>query len=129
VTLIELTPRSTGLSRYAAHRLHARPGEVDALARALVAADDPAGDVAGVSRDAIADARRSLRGRRPSPSSSAARRSPSRRRGRRRGHRTAPWLPVRASCRRCAAATCTARSTWASLRVCCPVVSRWAMQH
>ena len=60
VELIELTPRSTGLSPYAAHRLHARPGEVDALARALVAPDDPAGDVAGVDRDAIANARRSL---------------------------------------------------------------------
>jgi NADH-quinone oxidoreductase subunit G len=60
VTLIELTPRSTGLSRYAAHRLHALPGEVDALARALVASDDPTGGVAGVDRDAIASARRSL---------------------------------------------------------------------
>jgi len=60
VTLIELTPCSTGLSPFAAHRLHARPGQVDALARTLVAAADPTGDVAGVSSDAIGRARRSL---------------------------------------------------------------------
>jgi len=60
VTLIELTPRSTGLAPYAKHHLHARPGEVDALAQALVASVDPTAAVAGVAARAIADARRAL---------------------------------------------------------------------
>jgi NADH-quinone oxidoreductase subunit G len=60
-TLIELTPRSTGLSRYAAHRLHPRPGHVDSLARALVAKAAPAEPVGGVTADAIAAARDTLR--------------------------------------------------------------------
>jgi NADH-quinone oxidoreductase subunit G len=60
VTVIELTPRSTGLSSYAAHHLYARPGEVDALARALVAPADPTTDVAGVDAAAIAAARGAL---------------------------------------------------------------------
>ena len=58
--LIELTPHATGLSRYAAHRLHARPGQVDALARALVANADPTTAVAGVAADAISAARRRI---------------------------------------------------------------------
>jgi len=52
-TLIELTPRSTGLSRYAAHRLHPRPGEVGELASALVADTPPLRPVAGVDPAAI----------------------------------------------------------------------------
>jgi NADH-quinone oxidoreductase subunit G len=60
VTLIELTPRSTGLSPYAKHRLHARPGEVDALVRALVAGEAPALSVAGVDSGAIDAARVAL---------------------------------------------------------------------
>ncbi len=59
-TLIELTPRSTGLSLIAAHRLHSAPGTVAALAAALVAADAPDGDVAGVPAAAIAAAKRAL---------------------------------------------------------------------
>ncbi|MGI9600750.1 MAG: NADH-quinone oxidoreductase subunit NuoG [Acidimicrobiales bacterium] len=58
--LIELTPRSTGLSRYAAASLHPRPGELGALARALVSGDG--GDAAGVAADDIAAAHRALAG-------------------------------------------------------------------
>lgn len=50
--LIELTPAGTGLSGVATAQLHARPGEVGAVARALVAGN-ATGDVAGVSADAI----------------------------------------------------------------------------
>ena len=60
VTLIELTPRSTGLSSHASHRLHPRPGEVDALARALVAGDAPKVAVAGIDSSAIDAARQAL---------------------------------------------------------------------
>ena len=60
VTLIELTPRSTGLAPYAAYHLYARPGAVDALAAALVASTDPTTAVAGVAASAIAEARRAL---------------------------------------------------------------------
>ncbi len=60
-TLIELTPRSTGLSKLAAHRLHASPGAVGELARALVAGEAPSAAVAGVAPDAIAAAQRALR--------------------------------------------------------------------
>ena len=60
-TLIELTPRGTGLSRYAAHRLHARPGEVGELAAALVADAAPAKAVAGVEPGAIAAATAAIR--------------------------------------------------------------------
>ena len=50
VTLIEMTPRSTGLSALAAASLHPRPGEVGALATALVAATrgDAVSSAAGV---------------------------------------------------------------------------------
>ncbi|MDH3705436.1 MAG: NADH-quinone oxidoreductase subunit NuoG [Acidimicrobiia bacterium] len=57
-TLIELTPRSTGLSRHATHSLHPRPGELGALARAVVTGSDA--DVAGVAGDTIAAAHRTL---------------------------------------------------------------------
>ena len=50
--LIELTPAATGLSGVAAARLHARPGEVGAVARALVAGG-ATGEVGGVDADAI----------------------------------------------------------------------------
>ena len=61
VTLIELTPRTTGLSSHAAHRLHARPGEVGELAAALVADAAPLRPVAGVEPAAIAAATLVLR--------------------------------------------------------------------
>ena len=62
-TLIELTPQRGGLSGIAAHSLHARPGEVDALAAALVAAQaGPAVEAAGVSADAIAAAAAAIDG-------------------------------------------------------------------
>ncbi len=57
--LIEITPRSTGLSRHAAHSLHPVPGEIADLVRALLA-DDP-DETAGVAADQIAAAGRSLR--------------------------------------------------------------------
>ncbi|HEX7096977.1 MAG TPA: 2Fe-2S iron-sulfur cluster-binding protein, partial [Acidimicrobiales bacterium] len=64
VTLVELTPRATGLSSLATHRLHYHPGEVAALARALVAgsAQRP---VAGVDTAAINAASEVLRSGRP----------------------------------------------------------------
>ncbi len=49
VQLIELTPHSTGLSRYATHSLHPRPGEAGALARALVGDSVVESDIAGVA--------------------------------------------------------------------------------
>ncbi len=57
-TLIELTPSATGLSELASHSLHPRPGEVGALAEALVAAlrGGAPVDVAGVDADEIAAA-------------------------------------------------------------------------
>jgi NADH-quinone oxidoreductase subunit G len=58
VPIIELTPKRTGLSRYAAHSLAYRPGEAAALARALV--DGTGGDVAGVPAAAIEAARQAL---------------------------------------------------------------------
>jgi NADH-quinone oxidoreductase subunit G len=67
VTLIEVTPRSTGLSEFAAHRLHYHPGEVAALAAALVAGSERAGTgnasraVAGVDHAAINAASQALR--------------------------------------------------------------------
>ncbi len=62
-TLIELTPHAGGLSGIAAHSLHPRPGEVDQLAAALVAAvEGPAVDAAGVSADAIAAAAETVDG-------------------------------------------------------------------
>ena len=62
-TLVELTPRAGGLSGLAAHSLHPRPGELPALAAALVAAiSGPAVEAGGVSADAIAAAADSLSG-------------------------------------------------------------------
>ena len=54
--LIEFTPAATGLSAIAAARLHARPGEAGAVARALVSTDAPV-DVGGVTAADIARAR------------------------------------------------------------------------
>ncbi len=48
--LIELTPAATGLANVASVGLHARPGEVGAVARALVAGG-ATGEVGGVSAD------------------------------------------------------------------------------
>ncbi|MCB0995477.1 MAG: NADH-quinone oxidoreductase subunit NuoG [Acidimicrobiales bacterium] len=52
VDLIELTPTATGMSSLASARLHARPGEVGHVAAALVSGD-AAGDIGGVSADAL----------------------------------------------------------------------------
>jgi NADH-quinone oxidoreductase subunit G len=54
-TLIELTPRASGLSRYAAHRLHYHPGEVAALAASL-ASDSAATKAAAGVEPAVIDA-------------------------------------------------------------------------
>jgi len=64
-TLIELTPRSTGLSKFAAHRLYPRPGEVGELATALVADVAPTRAIAGVEPAAIAAATAALRSGKP----------------------------------------------------------------
>ena len=58
-TLIEITPRATGLSGLAAHSLHPRPGETAELVRALLAAAATGaadGGAAGCDRAAIAAA-------------------------------------------------------------------------
>jgi NADH-quinone oxidoreductase subunit G len=60
VTLIELTPRSTGLSEFAAHRLHYHPGEVAALAEALVSGSTSR-PVAGVESAAVNAASQAIR--------------------------------------------------------------------
>ena len=64
VTLIEMTPRSTGLSGLAVQSLHPRPGELGALARSFVSANsgrdfEPAG---GVAAPAIAAAAAAVSG-------------------------------------------------------------------
>src|SRR5439155_20137081 len=51
VPLIELSPRSTGLSRYAKATLGYRPGEAAAVARALVAPQPPSGEAGGGSAE------------------------------------------------------------------------------
>jgi NADH-quinone oxidoreductase subunit G len=53
-TLIELTPRRTGLSDYAAHSLRVLPGEVPAVVRSLFGEGSPAG-VVGLSTDELRD--------------------------------------------------------------------------
>ncbi len=55
VPLVELTPQSTGLSRYAKASLSYRPGEAALLAKALV--DGATGDVAGSKAAAVNGAR------------------------------------------------------------------------
>src|SRR5690606_34922527 len=64
VTLIECTPRATGLSELAAHRLHYHPGEVAALARALVSGEAPRA-IARVEPAAINAASEVLRSGKP----------------------------------------------------------------
>ena len=60
--IVELTPQRTGMSRYAAATLTYRPGEAHLVARALVAADSPTADVAGVALSDLTAARRVLAG-------------------------------------------------------------------
>ncbi len=61
--LIELTPHRTGLSGLAAHSLHPRPGELGALAAALVnATSGTAADAGGVPADMIAAAAAAISG-------------------------------------------------------------------
>ncbi|WP_419847724.1 molybdopterin-dependent oxidoreductase [Candidatus Poriferisocius sp.] len=70
VQLIELTPRATGLSHLAAHRLHHRPGEAAAVAAALVGGDidaGPDGEIGGVSAEALAEAAAALADRADQP--------------------------------------------------------------
>ena len=64
-TLIEITPRATGLSALAPHSLHPRPGETAELVRALLAAAEAGsadGGAAGCDRAAIAAAAAALDG-------------------------------------------------------------------
>jgi len=70
VQLIELTPRASGLSHLAAHRLHHRPGEAAAVATALVGGDieaGPDGRIGGVPAEAVAAAAAALAGRADQP--------------------------------------------------------------
>ncbi len=60
--VIELNPRGTGLSPIAAAKLHARPGDEGAVARALVVGAVP-DSVGGVAQDAIEAASALLRDR------------------------------------------------------------------
>jgi NADH-quinone oxidoreductase subunit G len=60
VTLVECTPRGSGLTSHAAHRLHYRPGEVGELAAALGRGTAPRA-VAGVEPAAIDAAAAALR--------------------------------------------------------------------
>ena len=118
--IIELTPKATGMTRYAAHSLAYRPGEAAALARALVD---------GGTATWPACRRRPSRRRAPPwcrarSSCSGARRwrsrphrSPKRRRSSPAGSKTC------ASCPRCGGPTCTALSTWAWPRACCRAAS------
>jgi NADH-quinone oxidoreductase subunit G len=64
-TLIELTPRSTGLAKFAAHRLYPRPAEVGELAAALVADTAASRAVAGIEPAAITAAAAALRSGKP----------------------------------------------------------------
>jgi NADH-quinone oxidoreductase subunit G len=59
-TLIELTPRSTGLTEYAAHALHPAPGQLVSVVEALFS-DSPA-DVGGVSGQDVAAVAQALGG-------------------------------------------------------------------
>jgi NADH-quinone oxidoreductase subunit G len=53
VTLVEVSPRSSGLTGLAAASLHPRPGEAGELVRALLAEADAERDVAGVAAAAV----------------------------------------------------------------------------
>ncbi|MDQ1426714.1 MAG: NADH-quinone oxidoreductase subunit, partial [Acidimicrobiaceae bacterium] len=59
--IIELAEQHSGLSRYAAATLCHRPGEVHVLARALLAAEDPTAEVAGVAAADVVKARQLLK--------------------------------------------------------------------
>ena len=59
--IIELAEAKSGLSRYAAATLLYRPGEAHVLVRALVAADEPTAEVAGVSAAEIVAVRKLLK--------------------------------------------------------------------
>jgi NADH-quinone oxidoreductase subunit G len=63
VPVIELTALPTAMTRYATVSLTYRPGEVAALARALVSPDGADGGTAGDGQDPLAVARGVLRGR------------------------------------------------------------------
>ena len=60
VNMIELSPRSTGLTKHCKASLGYRPGEAAAVARALVANQSPSGEVGGVSVEALTAARQAL---------------------------------------------------------------------
>jgi NADH-quinone oxidoreductase subunit G len=70
--LLELSPQRGGMSRYAAATLQYRPGEEAALARTLVAASAPAGEVAGVAAASLTAGRALLSDAREKGGSRAA---------------------------------------------------------
>lgn len=59
-TIIQLTPRSSGLSSYAAHDLHPAPGQLVAVVEALLAGSSL--DVGGIDGRSLAAASEALRG-------------------------------------------------------------------
>ncbi len=61
-TIVEVAPRSSGISDLAAASLLARPGEIGPLVRALVATTAAEGEVAGLPADAVNAARTLLAG-------------------------------------------------------------------
>ena len=60
VPIVELTPRTTGLSRYTADTLRYRPGGAAALVRALVGSSHHGGPVAGVPANQVEAVRRRI---------------------------------------------------------------------
>ena len=105
--------------RCAAASLRYRPGEQAALVESLL------GERSEARRRRRRDWLVACRDRSSSPSS-ADRRSPSRPRATEAAIAAIARGPTRRPVprRRCGAATCTARSTWASRRACCPAGSR-----
>ncbi len=61
VRIVQVGPTSTGLSRYAAHSLQHRPGEVAQVVEALLSGQVPDGGVAGVPADALSAASELIR--------------------------------------------------------------------
>jgi NADH-quinone oxidoreductase subunit G len=60
LAMVELAPRSSGLTRYCRASLGYRPGEAAAVAQALIANQSPSGEVGGVSVEALTAARQAL---------------------------------------------------------------------
>ena len=127
--IVELTPAPTGLSPYAAETVTYRPGEVAALAAAVAGSEPVTGEVAGVR----AGPSRRCAPTSPGPGKRAGPDAPSvvvilgrpslaepEDAGGGRGPGTGRAARRGLSLRPCAGPTCTAPSTWAWPRGCCP---------